>query len=1005
MHKISQIALAFIVMMTAGLSSADMWAMPAPKATKAAKTTSGYEKTVADAINSLAPQNFNAGKVKVNRVTVNDQKRRVTVACGESMGYWPLSSAKVDELKAGILVALPEKMNGYDVDITIDNIDIKKYCTSSGYHIVGPKEHQRFVTRVDALPAPKGLDGRNIAMWQSHGWYFEQTLNRWEWQRARLLTTVEDLYTQSYVVPFLMPMLENAGAYVMTPRERDTNTNEVIVDADGGYAQQGYSEKGGNSVWEDAPVKGFAYKRRLLLTGDNPFRDGGVRMAKTTDKEKKAPVASWTADIPERGRYAVYVSYASLPHSATDALYRVNSLEGTTTFRVNQRMGGGTWIYLGQFTFEKGRGEKPAVELVGVSSEKGSVVTADAVKIGGGMGNVARKVENPTDGVSYEPVQSRYPRFLEGARYWLQWAGMPDSVYTPSKNQNDYTDDYKCRGIWVNYLAGGSSILPKNKGLGIPIDMSMAFHTDAGLTNDTTIVGSLGIYYSNGAGRYVNGTDRMASRDLMDRIMTNICDDVRAKHEPNWTRRGLWDKSYFEARVPEVPAILLELLSHQNYADMTYGLSPEFRFTVSRAIYKGILEFIAARDKRDYVVQPLPVRNFAIAEKSAHHYTLSWLPTDDELEATAAPKEYIIEHRLGNGGFQRYGVTGATSLEVEINDDDIHSFRIIAANDGGVSFPSEVLSLCCRNNSKGTVLVVNGFTRLSAPQSFDDGKRAGFYTQRDFGVPYVSDILFSGAQYEFRRSMPWTDDDDPGFGASRADYETQVIAGNTFDYAYLHGASIAAAGYSFISSSCAAYAESETSASYTVVDLILGKQKTTIEGRGVFGPKYGIYPAELRRRVTADTKRGVSVAVTGAYVGSDLWDNPVATGDERTFAKNVLGYAYRSGLMLTKGEIDVVQSRFPQFRRYTFNYVSNLNSDCYVVESPDCIKAVDEKTSATVMRYGENNAVAAIAIDKGSYRTFIAGFPFETISNSSSRDIVMSQILDFLISKSTKQQK
>ena len=34
--------------------------------------------------------------------------------------------------------------------------------------------------------------------------------------------------------------------------------------------------------------------------------------------------------------------------------------------------------------------------------------------------------------------------------------------------------------------------------------------------------------------------------------------------------------------------MLLELLSHQNFADMRYGSDPRFKFLVSRAIYKGI---------------------------------------------------------------------------------------------------------------------------------------------------------------------------------------------------------------------------------------------------------------------------------------------------------------------------------------------------------------------------------------------------------------------------------
>ncbi|MDE6764965.1 MAG: hypothetical protein K2J52_01490, partial [Duncaniella sp.] len=71
-----------------------------------------------------------------------------------------------------------------------------------------------FVKRIDDPDAPKGLDGRNIALWQSHGRYYDAKENRWMWQRARLMGTVEDLFPQAFVLPYLIPMLENAGAYV-----------------------------------------------------------------------------------------------------------------------------------------------------------------------------------------------------------------------------------------------------------------------------------------------------------------------------------------------------------------------------------------------------------------------------------------------------------------------------------------------------------------------------------------------------------------------------------------------------------------------------------------------------------------------------------------------------------------------------------------------------------------------------------------------------------------------
>ena len=46
--------------------------------------------------------------------------------------------------------------------------------------------------------------------------------------------------------------------------------------------------------------------------------------------------------------------------------------------------------------------------------------------------------------------------------------------------------------------------------------------------------------------------------------------------------------------------MLLELLSHQNLADQSYGLDPRFRFHVSRAVYKGILKYLSYNSGSEY---------------------------------------------------------------------------------------------------------------------------------------------------------------------------------------------------------------------------------------------------------------------------------------------------------------------------------------------------------------------------------------------------------------------
>ena len=949
------------------------------------------EDAATAAINHYLPGTTGFGAVQAKKVTVNNAKKTIKVEYNGNAAYVPFDAESLRSLKNDVRKALGPKYTNYKVTLTSGNTSLDRLALFADKKNVGPTEKKPFITRDDAEKAPEGLDGANIALWQSHGWYFEPKLNRWEWQRARIFQTVEDLYPQSYVIPFLMPMLENAGAYVMSPRERDVNTTEIIIDNDGGLAQGSIETKG-----KFRTAEGFGYNKNVLKVGDNPFKSGTALIADANGKNS----FKWNAEIPADGNYAVYVSYQSLPKSTEAAHYTVNAADGAHHFTVNQRMGGGTWIYLGHFPLKAGR--QSVVEL-GSNDEAGRVLSADAVKIGGGMGNVARIVKEPLDSIDYEYVLSGYPRFTEGARYFLQWAGAPDSVYTPTENVNDYTDDYSCRGLWVNWLAGGSSMLPGQKGLNIPVDLSFAFHTDAGTTLNDSIIGTLGIYCTKGE-TTGNGSSRLASRDLTDLIVTNIVDDVRSYFEPNWTRRGMWDRSYHEARSPQVPAMLLEFLSHQNFADMSYGLDPTFRFTVSRAIYKGMLKFLAHRDVRSYTVQPLPVRTFAITE-DGNGWKLSWKETVDSLEPTAHPTYYLVQLRTGNG-FRTIARTENTEYTVgSAPVGTVASYRIIAGNAGGVSFPSEVLACGRAANARGTLTIVNGFTRVSAPDRFDAGSDsteiAGFYDARDGGVPYIQDISYIGEQFEFRRQIPWMDDDAAGFGASRANYEDKVIAGNTFDYPALHGEAALAAGWSFVSTSVEAFCEATDTPE--AVDLILGKQKETKTGTGAYGTRFKAFPSSLQKRMAELAGKGTDFFVSGSYVATDIWDNPYSTAEvaeaDKAFARSVLGFNWRVGQASVTGEAYQVGSRFKAFGKGDYDFYNSYNPDFYAIESPDSFYPADKATGATIMRYSENNLVAGTAMADATHRAVVIGFPFETIRSADGRRHLMAQILDFFSNK------
>ena len=985
-------------------------------------------------LDATARKEISVGSIKIDSVAV--EGNTLQLFANMTCAYIPFREDNVAEIYKGVSALLPAEFAKYKLQIRTNKRSIEELIPQAlrskkdkKAKTFAPGSSKALVTELSAPYAPtNGLLNRHIALWQSHGFYYEPKLTRWEWQRARIFQTVEDLYTQSYVLPFLVPMLENAGANVLLPRERDSQTAEVIVDNDGSLNSRSvYTEVSADKSWMQGSGPGFAHLRAQYKDFENPFKEGTYRAIETIKKGQES-TAEWIPEIPAAGQYAVYVSYQTLPNSAEDALYTVYHKGGVTRFKVNQQMGGGTWIYLGTFGFDAGKGNEGRVTLSNRSSKAGQVITADAVKIGGGMGNIARRIssEGATENLKSSDTKnlkgegsaansqfsilnsqlqyetSGYPRFCEAARYWLQWAGIPDSVYSDSNGKNDYTDDYKCRGIWVNYLAGGSATNPTEKGLNIPVDLAFAFHSDAGTTLNDSIIGTLGIYYTNTNDEvYANGASRYLAHDMTDLIQSNIVRDIRTLYEPNWTRRGMWNQSYYEARVPRVPTMLLELLSHQNFADMRYGLDPRFRFTVSRAIYKGMLQFVCSQYNMDYVVQPLPVDHMALRMTGENEVELTWQPVADPLEPTANAEKYIVYTRIGDGDFDNGTLVDKNSYRTTLPAGVVCSYKVTAVNKGGESFPSEILSAGRAFNAKGTVLVVNGFDRISAPADFTvpapaDTLLAGFLDDLDHGVPYIKDISYIGKMKEYRRSIPWMDDDASGFGDSYGNYEDQVIAGNTFDYPAVHGAAILKAGYSFVSSSDEAVENGQISLNdYKYTDLILGKECQTKMGRGGVKPlEFKTFSKPMQDAITAYCNQGGNIFISGAYVATDLWDNPLAPAEDadKKFAMEVLKYKWRVGQAATMGKVKSVASPFPVLTG-NYTYHNELNADSYVVESPDAIEPAT-KDAYTVMRYSENNLSAGVAY-QGAYKTCVLGFPFEAIRTAAERESLMNAVLTF----------
>ena len=923
-----------------------------------------------------------AEKIRVVSARLDRKAKGVDILMNEVFLGQPFTTALVDSIYANVRTYLPESCRQWKLQIKVNGSPIEflvPYSLQQRHDTLRTWGNMKYTgnpwtLNLDRPFAPThGLQGRHVCLWASHGRFYSVDKRKWQWQRPKMFNTCEDIFTQTIVLQYLMPMMENAGAVVYSPRERDIQRHEVIVDNDIDFADGIYSEINGKHEWEDAGI-GFARVRTVYVDGQNPFEEGTCRKIVTQNSKTLRSSITWTPDIREDGEYAVYVSYKTLPTSVPDAVYSIRHKGVTTRVRVNQQMGGGTWVYLGTFDFGCNSEHDNCITLTNHSNYRGHI-TADAVRLGGGMGNIARgdsTVISEGDSI----CTSGLPRYLECSRYSMQWNGAPRQIYTAYSSMNsanDYNDDLYARSLGANYIAGGSVYVPVDTipvanvpGLKVPIDMCVATHSDAGLRENMDIVGTLGVYTTQFYnGKLASGLNRLVSRDLADMVMTGFTADMQ-QMLGNWSRRQMYDRNYCETREPQMPSMILETMSHQNYADMLVGHDPVCKFVMARAIYKALLRYEAMmHEQKKVVVQPLPVKNVkAVADAVSGSISLSWSPVTDPVEKSAKPWGYVVYTRRGSSAWNNGRVVRDTVENIEAAAGVLYQFRVAALNDGGCSLKSaEVCARVPWNPKADNIMIVNGFERLAAPQAFANDSVRGFDMNTDPGVAYYRNI-------------------------SIYDINGVPVAGNTFDYPTMHARdllmtdSASVALHDLAISSCTMDAVRENTLSgYRLVDMICGAQRVD----GYSHRTYKTMPEQMQKVLRSYTTGGGSLLVSGAYIGEDMQDSL-----SMLFTRDVLKYEYDGDVETDSLMIPVAETGD------SLQLYSVPNETRYWTKRVNILKPA-EKAEAT-LSYGPQSP-ASVGYKGNDYKVLSYGFPLEMITDNKLRRALINASYKYLCSK------
>ena len=526
---------------------------------------------------------------------------------------------------------------------------------------------------VDAPGPTSGwLSGKAVYVSQCHGWIWFDSLGGFSTQRGNLFDTVEDFHNPEGANQYLVRYLENSGAAVFTVKERDMTSAMGIADNDGsGYAETGSGFETGPDGFGDAAP---------WVTGEDPFDSGTTRRFPADG----GATATWTPDVPSDGVWAVYVSWDTDSANAPDAHYRIHHPGGIIDRTFDQTVHGSTWQYVETLWLPGGTGGL-TVELIGDSAYADRFLSADVVRVGGGMGDVQRMGD----------LTGR-PRWEEGANLYTQYNGAPLSVYDP--NSSGIGSDVAARSRWAAWEHPSAEDA-----------VYLSWHSNAGGGT-----GTVTLTYDGNCGGPTAG-----SSDLAWAVQDEIVDMTRDLWDSEWSDRGVYGGGFGElspCHNDEMPQVLVELGFHDHEWDTQLLKEPRYRMDASRAMYRGIAMYFADRDGLTPTFLPEPPTHLAVLHAADGTLRASWQAGVSGFPYGDPSTGYVVYTSTDGRSWDNGTPTTDASYTLPAAPNELVYVRVAASNAGGISFPTETLG--ARRSWDGTapVLIVDAYDRLQASQ-------------------------------------------------------------------------------------------------------------------------------------------------------------------------------------------------------------------------------------------------------------------------------------------------